>query len=57
MATIAGDLSANCIQMAAAAFGLAALQRFSAGLVKKACGALMMIAAGLLASKDLQPQR
>jgi hypothetical protein len=32
MATIAGDLSANCIQMAAAAFGLAALQRFWRGL-------------------------
>ena len=35
----------------------AVLQRYSAGLVNKICGGLMVIAAGLLAGKDLQPQR
>jgi homoserine/homoserine lactone efflux protein len=34
-----------------------ALKRFSFGLVNKVCGALMIGAAALLASKDLQPQR
>lgn len=34
-----------------------ALKRFSFGLVNKICGALMIAAAGLLASKDFQPQR
>lgn len=35
----------------------AALKRFSFGLVNKICGALMIGAAALLASKDFQPQR
>lgn len=34
-----------------------ALKRFSFGLVNKICGALMIGAAALLASKDFQPQR
>jgi threonine/homoserine/homoserine lactone efflux protein len=34
-----------------------ALKRFSFGLVNKVCGALMIGAAALLASKDFQPQR
>lgn len=34
-----------------------ALKRFSFGLVNKVCGALMIGAAVLLASKDFQPQR
>lgn len=34
-----------------------ALKRFSFGLVNKVCGALMIGAAALLASKDVQPQR
>lgn len=34
-----------------------ALKRFSFGLVNKVCGGLMIAAAGLLASKDFQPQR
>ncbi|NIZ11271.1 LysE family translocator [Pseudooceanicola sp. HF7] len=34
-----------------------ALKRFSFGLVNKLCGALMIAAAALLASKDVQPQR
>ncbi|WP_306152343.1 LysE family translocator [Roseovarius sp. MMSF_3281] len=34
-----------------------ALKRFSFGLVNKVCGALMIGAAMLLASKDFQPQR
>lgn len=34
-----------------------ALKRFSFGLVNKLCGALMIAAAALLASKDFQPQR
>jgi homoserine/homoserine lactone efflux protein len=34
-----------------------ALKRFSFGLVNKVCGAIMIGAAALLASKDLQPQR
>jgi len=34
-----------------------ALKRFSFGLVNKVCGALMICAAALLASKDFQPQR
>ena len=33
-----------------------ALRRFSFGLVKKVCGTLMIGAAALLASKDIQPQ-
>ena len=33
------------------------LKRFSFGLVNKICGGLMIAAAGLLASKDFQPQR
>lgn len=35
----------------------AALKRFSFGMVNKVCGALMIAAAGLLASKDFQPER
>ncbi len=35
----------------------AALRQFSFGLVNKVCGALMIAAAALLASKDFQPQR
>lgn len=34
-----------------------ALQRFSFALVNRICGALMIAAAALLASKDFQPQR
>ncbi len=34
-----------------------ALKQFSFGLVNKVCGALMIAAAALLASKDFQPQR
>lgn len=34
-----------------------ALKRFSFGLVNKVCGALMIGAAALLASKDFQPER
>lgn len=34
-----------------------ALKQFSFGLVNKICGALMIAAAALLASKDFQPQR
>ncbi|WP_299954496.1 LysE family translocator [uncultured Roseobacter sp.] len=34
-----------------------ALQRFSFALVNRICGTLMIAAAGLLASKDFQPQR
>lgn len=34
-----------------------ALQRFSFTLINRICGALMIAAAGLLASKDFQPQR
>ena len=34
-----------------------ALKRFSFGLVNKVCGALMIGAAALLASKDFQPQK
>jgi threonine/homoserine/homoserine lactone efflux protein len=34
-----------------------ALKRFSFGLVNKVCGALMIAAAVLLASKDFQPER
>ncbi|WHZ34952.1 LysE family translocator [Sagittula sp. MA-2] len=35
----------------------AVLKRYSFGLVNKVCGALMIAAAGLLASKDFQPQK
>ncbi|WP_370311390.1 LysE family translocator [Sagittula sp.] len=35
----------------------AMLKRYSFGLVNKVCGALMIAAAGLLASKDFQPQK
>ena len=35
----------------------AVLKRYSFGLVNKLCGALMIAAAGLLASKDFQPQK
>ncbi len=35
----------------------AVLRRYSRGLVNKVCGGLMIAAAGLLASKDFQPQR
>lgn len=35
----------------------AALKRFSFGMVNKVCGALMIGAAALLASKDVHPQR
>ncbi|MFT6303787.1 MAG: threonine/homoserine/homoserine lactone efflux protein [Pseudomonadales bacterium] len=48
--TIAGDLSANCLQMTAAAFGLAAVIASSAIV-------LMMVAAGLLAFKDFEPSK
>lgn len=34
-----------------------ALKRFSFGMVNKVCGALMIAAAALLATKDFQPQR
>ena len=34
-----------------------ALKRFSFGLVNKICGTLMIAAAALLATRDLQPQK
>jgi threonine/homoserine/homoserine lactone efflux protein len=34
-----------------------ALKRFGSGLVNKVCGGLMILAAGLLASRDMAPER